>query len=181
MKNVVVANFAPLEGLIADLEKNRDAHVRVGILASGGHVGRENEEWNKEDINNPTLGLVHEFGSASNNIPPRSFLRVPLATELPTRMRQIGKKVWQSIINGQGLAVALKELGIAGENVVQGAFNSNGYGRWQAWSASYAHWRAAYMRKRSKIMGPVGPGSILILSGQLAKSITSEVKGAKER
>ena len=180
-KSIVVANFAPLEALNADLEKYRNAHVRVGILAAGGKIGREDEDWNKEGINNPTLGLVHEYGSASNNIPPRSFLRVPLMTELPKRMQQIGRKVWESIINSKGMFVALKELGVTGENVVQGAFNSAGYGRWQAWSESYAHWRAAYMRKRSKIIGPVGPGSILILSGQLAKSISSEVKEAQKR
>jgi hypothetical protein len=158
----VIANFGPLKGMIADLDTNRNAKVKVGVLAN--KAGRFDILQTKQDgINNPTLGLVHEFGSHSLGIPARSFLRVPLAEELPKKLRQIGEAVWKALLLSKGLFNALEQMGLAGVQVVEGAFRTGGYGRWQPLSAFT-------IRKK-------GSSAILIDSGQLRRSISSAVVG----
>lgn len=153
----------------------KNARVRVGIL-SGAKVGRYDIEKTTQDkFNNPTLGIVHEFGSKLRNIPARSFLRMPLTLFLPKRIQQIGIAVWRALVIQNGPLLALKQLGVAGENVVQEAFETGGFGRWAKWSPRYASWRMRFERARSKLIGPLQPGSLLILSGQLRRSVTSRV------
>jgi hypothetical protein len=177
MRSTVKSDFGPLKVLTEDLEKNRQARVKVGIL--GGKAGRK-----KGPLNNPTLGMIHEFGLAERNIPARSFLRVPLASELPKKMLSIGRAVWSGIIRQEGMAKALGELGLQGRLVVVGAFDTGGYGRWQQWSKSYARRRELGSRRANRgrllnFTGPIKPGSLLILTGQLRRSISFEVTGVK--
>ncbi len=58
---------------------------------------------------------------------------------------------------------------------MQEAFETGGFGTWAKWSPRYARWRAGFERARSKLIGPLRPGSILILSGQLRRAVTSRV------
>ena len=134
-----------------------------------------------KEKDNPNLGATHELGSFGRKIPSRSFLRMPLSSELPHRMNAIGRDVWQAIIDKQGLRVALKKLGVHGENTVQAAFDSNGFGRWAPWSDRYARWREMLARTKKRKKRKIGPMqlAILVLTGQLAKSITSKVDGGK--
>ena len=180
----VVCNLGPLDALNLDIRNNRGAYVKVGIL-SGKKTGRSGGG----DLDNPNLGATHEFGSFGRKIPSRSFLRMPLSSELPHRMNAIGRDVWQAIIDKEGLRMALKKLGVYGEKTVQAAFDSNGFGRWTGWSSAYGRWRELQWRtqkgkvKRGKRMRLIGPVqlAILVLSGQLAESITSKVEGGKDR
>ena len=64
-------NFKGLEKLIGNLKKN--VYVDVGIL------GNETREEDGSTL--PVIGAVHEFGSVANNIPERSFIRMPLTTK----------------------------------------------------------------------------------------------------
>ena len=171
----VVCNLGPLDALNLDIRNNRNAYVKVGIL-SGKKTGRK-----EGDLDNPNLGATHEFGSFGRKIPSRSFLRMPLSSELPHRMNAIGRDVWQAIIDKEGLRVALKKLGVYGEDTVQAAFDSNGFGRWAPWSDRYARWREMLARTKKREEAQVGPMqlAILVLTGQLAESITSKVEGGK--
>ena len=172
----VVCNLGPLDALNLDIRNNRGAYVKVGIL-SGKKTGRSGGG----DLDNPNLGATHEFGSFGRKIPSRSFLRMPLSSELPHRMNAIGRDVWQAIIDKEGLRMALKKLGVYGENTVQAAFDSNGFGRWAPWSDRYARWREMLARTKKRKKRKIGPMqlAILVLTGQLAKSITSKVEGGK--
>ena len=172
----VVCNLGPLDALNLDIRNNRGAYVKVGIL-SGKKTGRSGGG----DLDNPNLGATHEFGSFGRKIPSRSFLRMPLSSELPHRMNAIGRDVWQAIIDKEGLRMALKKLGVYGENTVQAAFDSNGFGRWAAWKPRYARWREMLARTKKRKKRKIGPMqlAILVLTGQLAKSITSKVEGGK--
>ena len=167
--------------LKADLHSARSARVRVGVL--GNRADRFDEDWNKEKLNNPSLGLVHEFGSKTKNIPARSFLRMPLMTRLPKRLDQIGRAFWRAMILKTGVHTALKALGVEGETVVQEAFETGGFGTWPAWSKRYAAWRRRHeLRLRAKgSTGPITGGGLLILSHQLRRSITSRVEKGRAK
>ena len=180
-KSVVVCNLAPLEALNLDIAANEHAYVKVGILGVG-RAGRPAHPTRKEaGIDNPNLGAVHEFGSMKRHIPPRSFLRMPLMTKLPDKMRAIGKAVWQSIIDQKGIRTALADLGAEGENTVQEAFNTGGFGQWAPWSEKYGRRRELEMRAKRRKKRLIGPMqlAILVRTGQLAKAITSHVVGGK--
>lgn len=166
VKSHVIYNAAPLKALTKDMTDNRSARARVGILGSSGKVNRfdiNSSTQTKDDLNNPSLGLIHEFGSATQNIPARSFLRVPLVTELPNKMRLIGAKVWSALVEKQGIRFALEQLGLAGVQVVEMAFRTGGYGQW-------APLKAFTIRRK-------GSAAILIDSGQLRRSVSSAVVG----
>ncbi len=174
--NKVTMNIGTLSALNAQLKGAGNMHVRVGIL--GEHVVRPvdakgharpratrfDRDWNEEPITNPELGLIHEMGYPEGNIPARSFLRMPLATRLPAEIDKIGRAVWRSLILMKGLVPALKQLGVLGENVVQEAFQTGGFGKWRPLKPATI---------RSK-----GSATILIDSAQMAKSVTSSVTSA---
>ncbi len=151
------------------------ARVRVGVLSGSKNERYDIEKTAQDPFNNATLGAAHEFGVKSRNLPPRSFLRMPLMLHLPKEIDNIGREVWRLLVIQKGPLLALKQLGVLGENVVQQAFQTGGFGQWPKWSARYARWRSGYERARSKLIGPLRPGSLLILSGQLRRSVTSRV------
>ncbi len=164
-----------LTALGRELRAFKNARVRVGILGGEKTSRYDIEKTNQDKLNNPTLGAIHEFGSKLRNIPARSFLRMPLTLFLPKRIQQIGVAVWRALVVQSGALLALKQLGVAAENTVQEAFQTGGFGRWPKWSTSYARWRMRYERARSKVIGPLQPGSLLILSGQMRRAVTSRV------
>lgn len=169
--SAVTLNLEELRAVRAELKRAESARVKVGIL--GDKAGR----WGpgSGDMNNPSLGVVHEFGSIKRGIPARSFLRMPLMTRLPGKIDEIGREVWRKLILDKGAINALKALGVIAENLVQRAFETGGFGQWPKLSPRYARWKAALVRARG------GRVSILILTGQLRRSVTSRVDfyGAK--
>jgi hypothetical protein len=175
--NTVRLHIVEMRQLRQALQTARNARVRVGVL--GNKADRFDDAGSKQKLNNPSLGLTHEFGSMTRNIPARSFLRMPLRTRLPARMEQIGRAFWRAMILKRGPLYALRALGVEAENIVQEAFETGGFGHWPKWSPRYARWRAAYERARSKLVGPLRPGSLLILSAQLRRAITSRVEPGK--
>ena len=121
--------------------------ARVGVL--GQKTGRDSGEKTNADI-----GLVHEFGSISKNIRRRSFLEMPLTLKMPEYAATFGAALMKAIDEGN-LKPAFVKLGIKGEQVVQLAFASKGFGTW-------------YQNPKT------GRGS-LIDTAQLRRSITSDV------
>lgn len=170
MKSQVIANFAPLTLMNAEIEAHKNDRVKVGVLAAGGRnyegkvVKSRVERFDiytsttQHEINNPTLGLSHEFGVASLNIPPRSFLRMPLISELPNKMRQIGKNVWADLIAQKGLRHSLEQLGLIAVQTIEMAFATGGFGRWQP--------------LKPQTIARKGSSAILIDSAQLRKSVS---------
>lgn len=141
----------------------RNARVKVGLL--GNKADRFDANWNKMRKNNPTIGMEHEFGVKVNpwgrETPARSFLRMPLFTQLPRKIAAIGATTWKAIIVKRSLHDGLKNLGIAAEATIQEAFNTGGWGQWQPISF-IQQWK-----KRSS--------AILIDSAQMRKAVTSKV------
>jgi hypothetical protein len=171
----VSLDLTVLEQLQGNLKSEEPLWVKLGII--GKQNARKDDHGNP--INNPTLGLVHEKGSVSRHIPRRSFLLVPLMDLLPKRINQIGKSVWDSLIRDKGLRSAFRHLAVEGENIVQGAFSTGGYGKWAPWATKYGRSReleARHKRRKMRFIGPIQL-AILVRTAQLRKSISSKVMG----
>lgn len=135
--------------------------IQIGIL---GNTSRTPTHGAKNAPSNAVIAAVHEFGAPSRNIPPRSFLRVPLSENLNKEMESSGmfdKDKMAEVIQAGDIMPWLKTLAIVAEGVVDDAFETSGNGQWPAWkNPSYTN----------------GGGLLLVDSGQLRQAITSEVK-----
>jgi hypothetical protein len=109
---------------------------------------------------NAEIGLVHEMGSMSQHIPRRSFLEMPLTLKMPDYANKFGDQLMKAIDDGN-IKPVYTNLGIKGEQVVQLAFASRGFGIWAPNAAS------TIQRKKSS--------SPLIDTAQLRRAITSDV------
>lgn len=144
---------------LQDLEKNLEEKffVKVGILAGKASESHEN------GISNLELGLVHEFGSITKNIPQRSFLRFPIEFKGKAITKLIAKnkdKIKEAIVS-TGLKGIYVNLGLIAEKVIQQAFESGGFGQWEDISEK--------TKKAKK------SDTILVDTAQLRRSITSKV------
>ncbi len=147
----VTFDIGKLLEIRAEMKKRYAA--RVGVL--GQKANRNSGEKTNADI-----GLVHEMGSLSRKIPRRSFLEMPLTLKMPEYAKRFGADLMKAIDEGN-LRPAFTRLGIKGEQVVQLAFASRGFGVWPANAPS------TIARK--------GSSQPLIDTAQLRRSITSDV------
>lgn len=147
--------------------------VRVGILGSkaqaahqrkqtggqaigGGHkVGKE-----ASPTTNAEIGLAHEKGVKSRNLPRRSWLQTPLEDNLGKYFGKLGEKALAQILVAQPRQ-AYVELGIVCEQIVLKGFETGGYGKWRPLKAA--------------TIAAKGSDQILVDTAQLKKSVTSAV------
>lgn len=161
-------NLAKLEAIQKQL--GRKFVAEVGILGdknarnamgklrkSGGHTINKKQA---SPLTNAAIGLKHEKGSYSEKIPRRSFLEMPLKNKLPDMMGRIGGQLLVGI-KASNILLAYQKLGLIGERIVLQAFNSSGYGEWQA--------NSAFTISLKHSSRP------LIDTGQLRRSISSRV------
>lgn len=148
----ITANFDGILNLQRMAKKR--LYVKVGVLGSKGTAAHKGTT-----LNNATIGLIHEKGSMTRNIPRRSFLDMPLNTEGQKEIYKNQKVLWSEMIKGT-VKTVYKILGVIGENTVHKAFDTGGFGRWAPLKPS------TIRRKRSS--------AILIDTRQLEGSITSE-------
>jgi phage gpG-like protein len=149
-----------LDKILSALKKKYT--VKLGVL--GGNNSRQDTTTNAE------IGITHEFGKATKNIPRRSFLLMPCHSQLNKRIKEIAPKVFKAVGEGK-IETAYKVLGLLGESVVDGAFKTNGYGTWQPTSSQVYNRKLAKSRNRKNKKTPM----TLVDTGQLRKSITSKV------
>jgi len=143
--------------------------TQVGILGQktnrtlaieGTHkAGKKASEQSNADI-----GMRHEFGVKSEGLPRRSFLLMPLQQKADELLK-IRKALWEEFLAGKQTLASLKlaytKLGIGAETIIQKAFETGGFGKWQPDAPS------TVLRKKSS--------AILIDTGQLRRSISSRV------
>lgn len=160
--------------------------AQVGVLGSSPHnrsvvAPRQPSEKQGKGLGrpnslgaNPTnaeIGAQHEFGNIGRHLPQRSFLWMPLSLYLNDYVQKKAS-VLNRLITLAKIQEAYAVLGIAGENVVQAAFQTGGFGNWQALKLSTLE------RKHPEGFSGFTErdnDSILIQTGQLRKSITSRV------
>jgi phage gpG-like protein len=163
-----------LDGILKAL-KNNMSRVRVGILG-GKTVRNQTPIQGGRSVNatkgkapkgsfsvttNAAVGALHEFGT--DKMPQRSFLRVPLAENLQKELESKGAFTpdqMKKVVKEASLVPWLERIAVVALNIVSGAFDTGGYGKWAKWSKGYQS----------------NTGQILVDTQQLRNSITSEVK-----
>lgn len=147
-----------LDGLEDIRKKLGDQYIaRVGIL--GSDVARTDDD--DSGLTNSELGVIHEFGSETAGIPPRSFLRMPVEDHAREIMKSLDSEKVRSAVERGDAVTVFKILGMAAEGWCKLAFGSAGFGKWPALKAE------TIARK--------GSSAPLIDTGQLRRSITSDV------
>lgn len=157
-ENQTQLNKIFLEKLIAAM-KGKPVVAKVGVL--GSYNARSGPGSNS----NATIGAAHEFGAPARGIPMRSFLRMPLTEELPKQLEGSGaftEDAFKQVAKEGSFRVWIEKVAIMGVSVVLGAFDSNGYGTWQALEP------ATLARKKVK--------QTLVETHQLRDSISYEIK-----
>lgn len=147
-------NLSGLDNLKKNLSKNWFA--KVGYL--GEKAGRDGDS----SINNPTLAVIMEFGSITNNIPPRSTLRMPIQTHSREIIQFLNSNVIKRLFEKGDIKGVFTALGVFVENIVQQAYETRGFGQWAAN-------KAATIRRK-------GSSAPLIDTGQLRRAVTSEAQ-----
>jgi len=128
--------------------------TKIGVLGSSSSRP-------ESDIDNAGLGLVHEFGSLKRNIPPRSWLRMPIINRIKMILQAVSNKqrsIEHAFQIGDDQAI-FEILGLACESAIQEAFDTNGFGSWQA--------------KKDPKDGKTSP---LIDTGEFRQSVISSVQ-----
>lgn len=149
-----------LSGLEYFIDKIGRSYVaRVGILGSDASALHKNEDDDDDEdlLTNAELGVIHEYGSETNNIPPRSFLRMPLEEKSKELLNETGKLDFENT----GEKQLYKQLGVIAENIVRMAFKSSGYGKW--------------MPNKTETVRAKGSSKPLIATSQLRRAISSDV------
>ena len=142
-------NFDGLDKLKAAFDKGQT--VKVGILAA--------KNARKEAAGNAEIGVFHEFGSIANNVPARSWLRMPI--ERPELKTFIASDKIKALVSDLKIEEALTLIGLKAEEIINGAFTSGGFGTWAALKP------ATIRAKKSS--------RVLVDTSQLRRSVTSEV------
>lgn len=148
----VTGDFSKLEALVAALKEKH--HVDIGVFATA-----------KTGSGSPiaTYGAYNEFGSikVKDRPPKRSFIRMPLSTNQDKIAAYVTPRAKAHMEDGDVKAI-FADIGIAGESVIQEAFDQRGPG----WKEN-----AESTIKRK------GSDAPLIDDGMLRAAITSRVDG----
>lgn len=134
--------------------------VDLKLVAKIGILGNKPRKDAKTEISNAEIGLAHEKGIKSKNLPRRSWLEEPLRDHLSEHFEKLGKKAIERFLQSNYVQ-AYAELGIVSEIIIQKGFETGGYGKWKP-------------LKESTIRAK-GSSAILIETAQLRRSVTSEV------
>lgn len=151
----IKADLSGLEKLLKEI--GGEYVARVGVIGSAAGEVHDAES----GLTNAALGLIHEFGSDSNNIPARSFLRMPLEAQQDKLMQTLDTGSVKESIESGDIKQVYKILGFSAEQIVKDAFNTGGFGNWKANAPS--------------TIAQKGSDKPLINTGTLQRSITSDV------
>ena len=153
MSNDVQLTTVGLDGLFKALT-SQVTSAKVGILGSKTIRPEEGATTNAE------VGASHEYGTSK--LPQRSFLRMPLNENLQFYLEKSGQfdnQTLKEVLKNRDLVPWVKKIAVIAENVVQDAFDSQGFGKWPA---------SDMTNKKNH--------QTLIETQQLRNSITSEVE-----
>lgn len=171
----IKADISELQRIVKDMGNNFQA--RIGILggnASKHHAqaktrtlknGKKRREKSKvltSELTMSEIGVIQEFGSVENKIPPRSFLRMPIEEKMKDLIRFLGTAPVKKQIASGNIKQAFKMLGTEAVGIVLDAFNTRGFGKWAP--------------NAQRTIDQKGSDAPLIDIGELRKSITYDVK-----
>lgn len=139
----------------------------------------------EKGMTNAMLAQAHELGVPEHNLPARSILKVPISDHASELIATMKGKADAYLVKGTLLNL-YKLVGIAAEKIVDGAFQTGGYGKWAslAYSTLLAKLNRGKsgrsLKKRKGILGQIYAGNvgqgILIDTGQLRRAVSSRVR-----
>lgn len=144
----VSLNLKPLqEFYAASLRDIPNSYGKVGI------IGKKASEVHEGGMTNVSIGVTHEFGSLSKNIPRRSFIKdtllivkkKALIADFENILQQVIKQSFnkgQAISFKQAYARAIRLITLKAESYVIEAFETQGFGRWKPLSPQTIQARA---------------------------------------
>ncbi len=135
------------------------SRVEVGIFSD--HAARTPKDEHDEGLSNVEIGYKHEMGVIREGIPARSFLEMPLRTELPSIIKAEAAALVASFAE-DGPKAMLERVGFMGEAAIQEAFDTSGFGTWAP--------------NHPQTIQAKGSSKPLIDTSQLRESISSRVK-----
>ncbi len=151
--------------------------VQVGVF-------QKKDARKETGMTNATLAAIHEFGAPEHGLPARSVLRTPIAEHAKEIMESIKGKA-DMIVQATNIKSLWSLVGVAAEKVIEGAFQTGGYGKWAPDSyktlmakLNRGKFRNLHRRKLTIahiFAGNIGMG-ILIDTAQLKKAYTSRVR-----
>ena len=146
-------NIKGLEQIIKAL-KVKPPMIRLGIL--GDKDARVDGK-----RTNSKIGAAHEFGIEGQK--QRSFLRQPITDYLDKKLESAGmldEDVIKEVIKTGEVLPWVKKVAVIAKAIVDEAFASGGYGKWDSWEGNYTS----------------RTGLILVDTTQLRDSITWDLK-----
>ena len=142
--------------------------LRVGIM--GSKAAAQNHK--KSNVTNAELGTFHEFGT--RKMPERSFLFKPLEQELQftnPEMKELKSAVFKQFFVKNTPKQFFKDLGTKALEVIEAAFNTNGFGEWTPLTESTER----QFRKARKENNKKNGYQILTDTGKLRRSISMKI------
>lgn len=136
-------------------------NVSTKLVAKVGIFGDKNQR-DEGELTNADIGAIHEFGSFSKGIPRRSFLKDPITHKRKELLKKAKEIIDANIDKENGDEKIFELIGIYGESIVQEAFETGGFGMWEAIS--------------DKTATKKGSSQILIDSSQLRRAIISKTE-----
>lgn len=91
----------------------------------------QSEDARDDKNSNVAIGAKHEFGSFSENIPQRSWLRMPVKVKANDIAGNTAIAIKNNLTNPKGVDIVAKSIGVAGLGVIQEAFDTKGFGQWK--------------------------------------------------
>lgn len=159
----VNANIDGLENLMKNLKK--DWRVRVGIMGSKASAQHDS----KSGLTNVEIGTFHEFGTSK--MPQRSFLMMPLQEKLSEEIPKMKKVIFKQFFVKNSAEQFFYDLGSKALDIIESAFNSNGFGQWKALTSStHSAWES-----KADISGWRTARSIASFRKGLKKSLSRQI------
>lgn len=146
--------------LLKEINSYKALEVAVGLPKNKGF-----KQYAKSNSTVLDIGLMHEYGNLSRNIPQRSFLRTPFLAKDKEIKKQIESQAINVFDKKETIFSGLSKIGIFATGISQKAFTTKGYGNWKPLSV--------------KTIRAKGSSRELIDTGTLRSSITYVVRKSK--
>lgn len=127
--NSVKYDISKLDDLIKSL--NDDYTLRVGVIGSEARK-KHGDSKSKSDVTNAEVGTFHEFGTSK--MARRSFLEDSLKFKFnfnTEEMKSLRKLFFNQFFIKNSPKVFLEAMGAKCLEIIDEAFNTNGWGMWQ--------------------------------------------------
>lgn len=155
MTGDVTINFN-LKGLEEFTKKMGSYVARVGIIND-----QAAQQHDKTSLTNAEIGVIQQFGSLTNNIPPRDFLLMPIQKNRREILNAVNNPKLRRAVADGDYKKAYGILGAVGVGFIQQAFETGGFGQWEP--------------NAPATIAAKGSSAPLIDTGQLRRAISSDV------